>query len=326
MIFFTSICANYFDKAAALGVSIKKHMPQSKFVVGLVEEKVPEAALKLDFCDDVVLSKDIGIQNFPGFIFKHRIVEASTSVKPALTLELMRRYPKEDYFVFLDPDCMAFSNFEENLQSQLNESPIALTPHLLSPGNVDMEISCLKHGVFNLGFYAVKRSPEGEKFLRWWNERLYEFCYEDFNSGLFTDQKWINLAVAFFEPKIIKDSGYNFATWNFMERQLSSVGNGTYAVDGSPLKFVHFSGHDKNTFEWASKQWGNEQNISVGKELLETYRKSLAPFESFRSIKWSYGSYLNGTPIKDEERLNYRQNQWRTGDRTLNPFSSEIAL
>ena len=317
MIFFTSICSNYFDKAAVLGRSIKKHMPQAKFVVGLVEDSVPAGVLDMGFCDDVILAKDLDIPNFEAFIFKHRIVEASTSIKPSLTRKLMSKYKDENYFVFLDPDCCTFSDFEADLINHLSTNGFALTPHLLSAGNVDMEISCLKHGVFNLGFYAVKRSPEGEKFLKWWEARLYDFCYEDFDRGLFTDQKWINLAVAFFDPKIIRDPGYNFATWNFMERQLGKVEAG-FTVDGKSLKFVHFSGHDKNTFEWAAKTWGNQTNQTFGKELADFYNKELAPFEKFKTIQWSYRNYNNGTPIKDTERVEFRQ-RWKDG--VANPFN-----
>jgi len=81
MIFCTSICANYIPKAKLLAKSIKKYNSGAIVVVCLTEKKVPE------FVKDNFIFwwgnswKDLGIDNFDKFIFKHSIVEASTAVK-----------------------------------------------------------------------------------------------------------------------------------------------------------------------------------------------------------------------------------------------------
>ena len=67
-----------------------------------------------------------------------------------------------------------------------------------------MELSSTAHGVYNLGFLAVSRSEEALKMLTWWAERLYLYCYDDMANGIFTDQKWIDLAPCFFNVKITK--------------------------------------------------------------------------------------------------------------------------
>lgn len=318
MIFYTSICANYFDKASVLAESVKRWMPGSRFVVGLVEREVPAKALEIKSVDAIVLSKDNGIPHFDQFMFKHRIVEASTAVKGALSLDLMRRYPEEDYFVYLDPDTCVFSDLRPILREFLEKAPIGLTPHLLSAGNLDMEISCLKHGVYNLGFLALKRSEESLKFLNWWNDRLLRFCYEDFNAGLFTDQKWINLAPVFFKTTAIDHPGFNFATWNFMERQLSHDGS-RFLVDGKPLMFVHFSGYDSKTFIWAADQWGSESNKNFARQLSAIYDEARAPYLHFKSIPWSYSTYTNGSKIQDEERVEFRKSHQKSAQ-SLDPF------
>ena len=48
--------------------------------------------------------------------------------------------------------------------------------------------------------------------INWWAERLYLFCYDDIQNGVFTDQKWIDLAPCFFDTYIFKHHGYDFAT------------------------------------------------------------------------------------------------------------------
>ena len=55
MLFCTSICANYLPKARCLAYSVKKNMPESRFVLCLLEEKIPEGVEDYEFFDDIVL-------------------------------------------------------------------------------------------------------------------------------------------------------------------------------------------------------------------------------------------------------------------------------
>ncbi len=59
-----------------------------------------------------------------------------------------------------------------------------VTPHQTEPEKsrsaiLDNEVSSLKHGVFNLGFLAVRNCPEGMRFVNWWSDRLRDFCFDD---------------------------------------------------------------------------------------------------------------------------------------------------
>jgi hypothetical protein len=56
----------------------------------------------------------------------------------------------------------------------------------------------------------------------------------------FTDQKWINLAPAYFECTILKDPGLNLAPWNLDERPLKFQENILYTKDVR-LRLIHFS-------------------------------------------------------------------------------------
>ena len=83
MIIFTSICENYTHKARTLAESVKRNIPDAKFIVCLTEREIsPE--MQFLYFDDVILSKDMWEGNFNRFIFKHSIVEASTAVKAHL--------------------------------------------------------------------------------------------------------------------------------------------------------------------------------------------------------------------------------------------------
>ena len=144
MIVFTSICTNYAHKARSLAESVKQNIPDAVFLVCLTEREKP-AGMDYKYFDDVVLSKDMWEGNFDRFIFKHAIVEASTAVKGQFFRYLLKRFPDEEQFVYLDPDCYVYSDFWE-LKELLKTKPIVLCPHLLQPGNIDMELSSTAHG------------------------------------------------------------------------------------------------------------------------------------------------------------------------------------
>lgn len=223
MIITTSICANYLPKAMVLAKSIKKADPTIKVVVSLLEREITPEAQAFEYFDDIVLGKDLGFENFEKFIFKHSIVEASTAVKGQLFLYLMENYQEETKFVYLDPDIQVLSSLTE-LEEALESNAIVLTPHLTIPEDImdavmDNELSALKHGAFNLGFLAVSRSEESKKFIEWWASRLNMFCYDDIPRGIFTDQKWMDLAPCFFDVYILKHPGYNAAPWNVSKRK-----------------------------------------------------------------------------------------------------------
>ena len=166
MIIFTSICANYLHKARCLAESVKTHMPDAQFFVCLTEREMPNCA-NFDAFDQVILSKDMWEGNFDQFIYKHAIVEASTAVKGQFFRYLQKSYPNENKFIYLDPDCYVYSDFVE-LRELLNTKPIVLCPHLLQPGNIDMELSSTAHGVYNLGFLAVNNSDEAKRIINFW--------------------------------------------------------------------------------------------------------------------------------------------------------------
>lgn len=305
MIVFTSICANYTHKAKTLAESVKKHMPDTKFLVCLTEREIVKNVRSAYF-DDVVLAKDMWQGNFNRYIFKHSIVEASTAVKGRFFIYLMERYPNEEQFVYLDPDCCVYADFIE-LKELLIKRPIVVCPHLLQPGNIDMELSSAAHGVYNLGFLAVNRSEEAQKFIQWWAQRLYLFCYDDIQNGIFTDQKWIDLAPCFFDVEILKHRGYDFATWSLLDCGMTKEGD-FYYVQGDPLRFIHFSGYGE-VIEKCMRDW-LPQGEHPFRELYQEYVKKHEYHDAQKVSRtaWSYGTYDSGEKVDDALRIQYRQN------------------
>ena len=141
--------------------------------------------------------------------------------------------------MYIDPDIAVFNRLDE-IDRLLDHHAIILTPHQLEFEDVrsavlDNEVCSLKHGVFNLGFFAINNSSEGYSFANWFNQRLLEFCYADIPNGLFTDQRWCDLAPAFFQNLcILRDPGCNVASWNLSKRNLSFSRGGRTACQWQP--------------------------------------------------------------------------------------------
>lgn len=319
--FYTSICANYLGKALALASSVKRLYPDSQFVIGLVEREMPPLLdlARYPAVDCVVLARElVPVNEFDGWLFRYSIVEAATAIKGRLLRHLYSRFPAAEHFVYLDPDTYAYSPFDE-LFEQLAAAPIVITPHLEVPGNLEMELSALQHGVFNLGFLAVARDPETERFIDWWVARLDFACYDAIPSGIFTDQKWINLVPCFFRCAILRASGYNFATWSLLDRQLTRDESGRYMVNGQPLRFAHFSGFDSGTFHRCVRQWA-ERDSELLYAFADEYDRSCKQHQAmeFRRIPWSYAQYLSGSVIWRLARIVWRECFGQEGG---NPFA-----
>lgn len=305
MIIFTSICANYAHKARTLAQSVRRYLPEARFFVCLTEREIPEAMAHDDCFDRIVLSREMWEGNFDRFIFKHAIVEASTAVKGQFFRWLMKTYPGEDSYIYLDPDCCVYGDFAE-LKAALKESPIVLCPHLLHPGNVDMELSSTAHGVYNLGFLAVNSSEEAHRMIDWWAERLYLFCYDDIARGIFTDQKWCDLVPCFFDVKILRHYGYDFAPWGLMGCKVDKR-DGRYYVQDQPVHFVHYSGFGP-VAEQCMQKWMGEEGQTF-REMYDLYavEHERNNADDISHTPWSYQSYHSGEKIGDEVRRRYRQ-------------------
>ena len=324
MIFFTSICANYLPKAMALAESVKRHCPGARFVLCLVEREVPAIAIAFPHFDEIVLAKDAGWENFDAFMFRHSIVEASTAVKPRFMQHLVETHQDADKFVYLDPDVLVYSDLSE-LEALLDRESIVVCPHLLRPGNIDMEISSLAHGSYNLGFLAVSRAGNSHAFLQWWADRLFLYCYDDKSRGIFTDQKWIDLAPSFFDVHILKHHGYDFATWSLLGSDLRAAPSGGYAANGDPLRFIHFSGLDSGTIDKAIGWWLTPDNRDTFAALYAEYLGLLERHgqAALGKTPWSYATYLDGRAIAREARVAYRDPAlWA---RIPQPFASSDA-
>jgi hypothetical protein len=156
-----------------------------------------------------------------------------------------------------------------------------------------LEPTVLNVGLYNLGFIAVRRSEETDKFLQWWMIKLKKQCVIDLKNGLFVDQLWINFVPVYYEKVLVlKHPGYNMAYWNLHERTVTRGNKGYTVNDRFPLVFFHFSGFNFNKPDSISKyqlKYSFEQRPDLA-PLFEEYRKMVLHnrFEHFSKLPCAY--------------------------------------
>jgi hypothetical protein len=326
MHYFTSVTTNYLPKARVLAKSLRKNCDDVYFTLVVSDDLPNDFMLENEPFDQVLYIEDLNIpvDNLPLWIFLHNVVELCTAVKGAAILKLLQE-SSYDKVVYLDPDIAVFSDLTE-LSETLDKYDIVLTPHMCIPEPVentraimDNEICSLRHGIYNLGFIALKRSKNALAFAQWWRDRLVHFCYADIPQGLFTDQRWCDLVPAFFDGVYIeKSSAYNVATWNLNNRKIMRENN-YYLVDRKPLQFYHFTGFDSGAQEMMMSVYGDTQEVW---DLRNWYIQ--VQDENGQKVlgktKFKYSKYSNGMVISDKHRQTLRRNDLFEYFRNTNPF------
>lgn len=308
---FTSASFTYLDRVRVLGETLQRHHPDWTFWLCLVDQAPAGLVFEpaQEPFDHLVVLGDLGIPNERQWIFGHDLIELCTAVKGPMLCHLFAKGARKA--IYLDPDIALLSDLSE-VTALLDSHDIVLTPHQLAPDEdwraiVDNEIGSLKHGIYNLGFLAVANTDEGQRFARWWRDRLLEFCFDDIPNGLFTDQRWCDLAPAFFPTlHILRDPGYNVASWNLSRRPITIEQDGTVRAAGHILRFFHFT-KVKGVGEVMLERYGGN-HVRAVLELLHWYRSRLAANTAVGLPPgwWAYGHYTDGTPIPRNHRVAYR--------------------
>ncbi|MGP4079668.1 hypothetical protein ACTWQL_07090 [Pseudalkalibacillus sp. R45] len=299
MIVCTSVCSNHLARTKVLAMSLKRHIPNSKMIVCLVEKDPPPQIKNDPSFDEVILAKDLGI-DVEKVILRYAQFEATCAVKAQLLIYALQQYTDEDCFIYLDSDVKLLSSFPE-VEEAFRNNLIIFTPHFIEPPEIthtifeeNAEVEVLKIGVINGGFIGLKRSAVTDRFLDWWNERLKYYASIDPKSGFHTDQKWLTAAVSLFDGiKILKHPAYNIAFWNLQQRQISSDGV-SYFANGEPFRFFHFSHLDE-----LSEQI-DETNVMY--PILEEYLLELEENSKLypQDCQWSYSK--NNTKVRNKRR------------------------
>jgi hypothetical protein len=323
---YTSAALNYAHMARLLAKSVKQHHPDFRTVIVLSERKTAETerlAAELTEFDEIWFLEDLGLPDLWSWTFEHTIVELCTAVKGWAADILLQRAGVERV-LYLDPDVVVLNRLEPVLDA-LKRSSIVVTPHQLDPdttreGIIDNEISSLLVGVYNLGFLALRADEEGRRFGRWWRDRLLEFCFEESAKGVYTDQRWVDFAPAFFEHvDVLRHPGCNFARWNLSQRWVTGAVPDRLVVNAQRAIFFHCSGTGNGRLSLSEAKHAHD--MPAFKALLAWYdaRTRELDHPGFSKQSWSLATYDNGEPITVADRRAWRTRR-HSGQDGRNPF------
>jgi len=240
----TVVARNYLPQARVLARSFLAHHPGGRVVVLVLD--APGDGLRDVEPFEVVVPADLfrpdQQRELRRMMTIYNVMELATALKPFLLRHLLATGPSVTY---LDPDVEVFAPLDDVAEAAERHG-LVLTPHRLTPVPADRrqpgEQVFVVSGAYNLGFVAVGAAGEG--FLDWWAERCRRDCLHDVPDGLFVDQRWVDLAAAYFPPHVLRDPGLNAAYWNIDERPIDPGPGGGHLAGGAPLRFLHYSGYD----------------------------------------------------------------------------------
>lgn len=317
----TIVAQNYLGRADVLARSFKKFHPEIPFFILVVDDftgknKKNWKSVSAPIFVLTDLEKHFGEKSksfLRGMLFPYDVMEASTSVKPFYLSFLFERFAVEK-LLFLDPDTMLTGALDDVFE-KLDQHTVVLTPHLVSFSNLEKNLVTEKQislsGVFNLGFLALRKSEENDKFLAWWAKRLHRHCQRKAHEGIFTDQKWIDLAFGAMENVfVLRDKGINVAHWNLHERALWQNKKGQFFVDDKPLRLFHFSGFDETQVEKLTKHAKIKisPNSPLAK-LIGLYLKELkiSQNQNFLKVSFYLNYFSNGVKIPSVVKSGWSQ-------------------
>ncbi len=287
-----TICSkNYLHFARTLMNSVERTHPDWDRVVLLVD-RVEGAFDPARENFRVIEVSELDIPLVEAFCFRYTILELNTAAKPWLFERLLERdgYQRA---IYLDPDILVHRRMVD-VEAALDTGAFCvLTPHLTGPiddGRKPSEVEVLRAGAYNLGFLALQRHPELDKFLPWWQARLERRCVVDLDHGLFVDQKWMDLVPGMREGvHILRHEGYNVAYWNLMHRKVELGPEGP-TVNGVPLVFFHFSGLDPRAPAAFSKHQDRYRLGTLGpvRALVESYCETVLSNGLAECVRWPY--------------------------------------
>jgi hypothetical protein len=293
---FTIATANYLAQAKTAGDSLLANNADYQFIIFLLDRVSPEVDTRKFPGLQIIEVESLQLPYFEEMLHRYTIFELSNALKPFLASHIFRANESADVVVYIDSDVFIYNPFTD-IHRNLELYDIILTPHVYTPMPLDGllidEKTLLNSGIYNGGFFALKRSDEVHKFLTWWKDRLRTECFIDFNRGLFVDQLWLNLVPIYFKGvHILNHVGYNVAFWNFYERSLSFTHQKHWVNEQLPLILFHFSGYDFRMSESISRyqtRYTFAQRPDVV-SLFEDYHQRVMQngYLAYADIPWAY--------------------------------------
>lgn len=244
--FCTIITADYFPYSKVLFDSIRSNSCNAAFHVLVTDGNQKQENNHLFYTDTIneLLNTEIASRIYKKYAATNTD-QFRWALKPVYISWLLNK--GYDKVIFLDPD-LYFVSSPEILLKELDTASVILTPHWNNPNPLSFEdglFSIMRNGMFNAGFAGA--SGQGKDAMNWWAEMCHYKTEKLPELGIYDDQKYLDLLPIEFENvRILKQRGYNLASWN-IDSSKREIVNGKLMINFSyePV-FIHFT---KSTIE-----------------------------------------------------------------------------
>jgi len=276
-ILYTVCSANHLAHCKTMADSFIKHNPDYEIIIALVDKIGgrfdPAAFLPYTLIE----TGNLGIDSFDEMAGMYSVIELNCAMKAFVAQHIMNKFAP-DLLLYLDSDILVFNSLNDVEHQMLNHE-ILITPHFTSPypdtNLLPKERDTLRSGIYNAGFFAIKKGESANLFLTWWANHMRTECYYNFAEGMGVDQVWFNLVPLLFNGVCIyTHSGANIAYWNLHERQIELHEEQYIVNKKDPLLFLHISGYSFQQLEILSRHQNRFglNNLPVLKSILLNYK------------------------------------------------------
>jgi hypothetical protein len=304
-----------------------------------VERLIPDCRRIVYFVDDVstfiapqnenfeaIQLQRIGVPRYTQLVYGHSPTGVCCILKPYAVQHAIRNLGVKKC-IYFDNDISLYRTPTE-LISSLERYDFVITPHITTPipqGTQPDERIVQQYGIYNAGMFACTSSPDTTLFLSWWGRHMLNPINISPQNGW--DQIWLAFADCFIEHcKTLRNPGYNVASWNLHEREITEKGGGLFAAD-SPLTTMHFSGFNEEAPERLFRPeitCTNSPNKLTSKICLD-YHNSLTKYGMEECKNWGYGysKRNDGSIVTDRDRAYFLKKYWGAFE-DLDPFDSKF--
>lgn len=306
-VFCTVISRSYLKYAAALHSAILKFHPGAKLFALVVDVHSRDVIEESFGTSITILPMDaVPVDGIQDMVVYYDAYELISALKPSLMTYLFRKYGVEK-LIYLDADIFVTNGFSTAL-NLLDSYDLLFTPHVTMPlprdGKLPDDLEIADSGVYNGGFWAMRRTPNLLLMLDWLIERLRDECFFWTERRMFCDQKFLPLLAHFCGSRFhcLSDPGYNIAYWNLQERHLERLG-GSFLSNGKPAVFFHLSGYSSDSPTIFTKHTDRftTQNYPIISDVLQEYKKlhDNIPFSSVKGYGYqTYRGVVLNTPLR----------------------------
>lgn len=285
---YTSCTVNHLSRAFSLLDSVHKYHPQIKFIICLVDVVDRSQLPAGDY--DLVCAEEMRLPFFREMYIKYATLELNSALKPYFASFLLDKY-QIDRLIYLDSDILLFNKLEPVFEA-LQDHSIVITPHSMSTvesGFIFDDRNFLRSGIYNAGFFAVRRDKDAGSFLDWWMKKLRNQGFFEPRKGMFAEQLWMNLIPLYFNNVLVlRHKGCNVAYWNLHEREVIKRGEDFFINNNeTPLIFFHFSGAGMDCFEKNNPSVSQDRYTFTDRPdivpVFEQYLENLRKYAFFKS-------------------------------------------